>query len=306
MLISSLIILLCITSCTKIPIKSQLDSEEPVDNLLENLSILATQTQNARENLTAQQSTTPSPENPDTNTGITETPIKSDTTESALPTTPAENALPHQPSEIKFKSGGTSAYLNGRINAGEKQFYTVKAAGGQTMLLAITSDNKDVILGIKGLSDGQTLLSLSDNSSDFVTTLPSTQEYQITLLGGQTETYYFLSVEVPVDLSIEPGEIHTVDGYIEIFEQFHPNIFTRVRYLLSVYQGQTLSLKLESPSIDSLNLGMIGQSDGQRYLNYHVKGVESELKLPVTQGYYIDVNSTSGESTGFSLTVEIK
>ena len=301
-----LFLIIIISSCTNTSIIPEADSTESLDSLLENIAIYATQTQDVKEKQVVQQSAT--------STSGTEKKIEDTTPTSPTPTTSAivpeiinsENLIPYTPAEIQFKPGGTIAYIKAAIEAGEKHIYTFRARAGQTASLTVSSGDKGVHLELIGLEDGQMLLSLSEESAEITTTLPSAQEYQITLYASQTDAIYFLSLEIPAVIDIVSGENITLEGYIEVFDQFHPNVPTRVRYLIFGKQDQILKVKLDSPQLDSLNLGLIGQTDGQAYMRYHVKGVRGELELPLTQGYYLDVYSLGGTSTGYTLNVELK
>jgi hypothetical protein len=302
----SLFLIFLITSCRNTSIIPEADSAESLESLLEDISIYATQTQEVKEKLVDQQSATPTPggeEKIEDTTPVSPTPTKADT---VLEISNTENLIPYTPGEIQFKPGGTIAYIKTAIEAGEKHTYTFRARAGQTTSLAVSSGDKGIYLELLGLDDGQILQSLSKESASITANLPSTQEYQITLFASQTDAIYFLTLEIPAVIDIIPGEKITLEGYVEVFDQFHPDVPTRVRYLIFGKQDQVLKVKLDSPQIDSLNLGLIGQTDGQAYMRYHVKGVQGELKLPLTQGYYLDVYSLGGESTGYTVDIELK
>jgi hypothetical protein len=302
----SLFLIIIITSCTNTSIIPEVDSNESLDSLLENIAIYATQTQEVNEKQVVQQSATSTPEGEEEIDDTTPTTRPPTTADTVLEININETLLPYTPAEIQFKPGGTIAYIKAKIEAGEEHTYTFRARAGQTIFLAVSSGDKDVHLELIGLEDGQILQSRSKESAGITASLPSTQEYQVTLYASQTDAIYFFSLEIPAVIDIVPGENITLDGYIEVFDQFHPNVPTRVRYLIFGKQDQILKVKLDSPQIDSLNLGLIGQTDGQAYMRYHVKGVRGELKLPITQGYYLDVYSLGGESTEYTLTVELK
>ena len=301
-----LFLIILITGCTNTSIIPEADSAESLENLLEDIAIYATQTQEVKELQLVQQSAT--------SNSVEEKKMEDTTPPSPTPTTAEtvleinnnENLLPYTPAEIQFKPGGTIAYIKTAIEAGEKHYYTFWARAGQTILIAVSSGDQGVHLELIGLEDGQILQSLTEESADITTSLPTTQEYQITLYASQTDAIYFFSMEIPAVVDIVPGEKISLEGYIEVFDQFHPNVPTRVRYLIFGKQDHILKVKLDSPQIDSLNLGLIGQTDGQAYMRYHIKGVQGELNLPLTQGYYLDVYSLGGESTGYTLSVELK
>jgi hypothetical protein len=280
------------------------ETEEDVRNIL---SAFATQTQEALSAEALGPSLTPSPPGTEAGEEFTPTVFPMQTTETVQPGSTEGSTLSEEPTEIQFKSGGTSAHLRQEIKAGEQHRFTFLAAGGQTLILSVSANNNtEVYLEAIGLEDGQTLLSLDDQSTSTTVTLPSTQEYQVTAYAPQTDTIYFLHVEIPAVIDIVPGERISLDGNVEVIDVPDSSVLTRVRYLVSGKEGMTLKVKLESPQIEDLNLGLVGQSDGQAYWRHHVIGRQGELEMPLTQGYYLDVYSTSGNSAPYTLEVEIK
>ena len=98
----------------------------------------------------------------------------------------------------------------------------------------------------------------------------------------------------------------TIEGFVDVDTDFHPEVMTRVRYLAYATAGQTMTVKLTSRNLERLSLGISGQQDGQVYVAYQVKNNGGEVYLPITQGYYLDVYSTEGKSTAFTLEVTIR
>ena len=137
--------------------------------------------------------------------------------------------------------------------------------------------------------------------------MPWTGDYQITLT-SPVDLDYFFSVEVPANLVVSPGMgAAVVDGYIDVLPAFHPDVPTRVRYLVRLQAGSTLDVQLSSLAINGLALAMIGADDGQPYLRHEVQSASiNTFAIPVSQGYYLDVYSVSGESAAFSLTIDVK
>jgi hypothetical protein len=209
--------------------------------------------------------------------------------------------------EINFRTGGTSSFHQVTIKSGEQHIYSFQANEGQLMILTASSPNHDVFFGLKGVDDGQHLLFPTALSSYWVGELPKTQEYLITLITNNPDTYYFLSVEIPAIIKFQPGsDSIEIDGYIDVDTEFYPDMMTRVRYLVYASEGQTMTIELYSPNIDNLTIGVMGQQDGQQYVSYRIRyrsGVE--INVPVSQEYFLDVYST-GVTTDFSLKISIK
>ena len=258
----------------------------------QDLSLLATLTQQALEEGDTAPTAAP-----------TATPIPSETP--PPPTQSSEN-LPSAPTEIKFRGGGTLAYLKGDIAAGEQLRWTFGAASGQTLIAGVSSNDVDVYFEIKGLDDGTVLVPFSDQASSATLRLPSTQDYQITL-ASPTDNVYFLSVEIPADLTITAGGGPvSVNGYVDVLGAFYPDALTRVRYLLYLEEGTTLDVQLQSQDLDRLSLALSGKSDGVPYLRYVVKtsGID-RMPITVSQGYYLDVYDVSSQSAAYTLTIEV-
>lgn len=289
-----LILVLAAGGCN-LPIRNrQPDPQGPGAGPTQDLSLLATLTQQAVEKGDQQPTAAPT---------ATQAP-----TLAPSPTWTPEGAepLPSSVEEIKFRLGGTIAYLQGDIAAGQAIEYTFDALGGQTLIAGVSSEDQDVFFEIKGSEDGSVLASFSEEISSLTEVLPSTQTYRITLT-SKTDNTYFLSVEIPAILSLTPGAGPvSVDGYVDVLQAFHPNAFTRVRYLLKLEAGTVLNVQLSSPGLENLTLALIGADDGVPYLRHVVKSdAINNFPVPVSQAYYLDVYDTGGVSTEYNLELEL-
>ncbi len=258
----------------------------------QDLSVLATLTQQALEAESTAPTAAPS--------------ATAQPTATELPPTESSGELPSQPTEIKFRSGGTLAYLKGDIAAGQSLSWTFEAASGQTLIAGVSSNDVDVYFEIKGLDDGSLLVPFSDRASSATVRLPSTQVYQVTLT-SPTDNVYFLSVEIPATLAITAGSGPVnVNGYVDVLGAFYPDALTRVRYLIYLEEGTSLDVQLESAAIENLTLALTGKSDGVPYLRYVVKtaGID-EMPITVSQGYYLDVYNVSSQSAEYTLVIEV-
>lgn len=119
-------------------------------------------------------------------------------TPTALPPTPVlaiPTSLP-QAIRIQFAAGGTSASIDGDLAAGQTLYYVLKASASQTMNVKISSPNADVYLGVFG-AGGTVLLRSDTGDTLFSGTLPTTQDYYLSLTASGAATSYSLSVEIP-------------------------------------------------------------------------------------------------------------
>jgi hypothetical protein len=155
-----------------------------------------------------------------TNTPISTTPVVIiPTTEeptaviaTPVPTTPvpATPMILPQAIRIQFAAGGTSAVINGQIEAGQTLYYVLEASATQTMNVKISSPNGDIYLGVFG-ADHQVLL---DSTSQYVLwsgTLPATQDYYLSLTATTSSTYN-LSVEIPPLQTLATPNLTPVPG----------------------------------------------------------------------------------------------
>jgi hypothetical protein len=274
------------------------------DNANDILSALATQTAQFVQPSSTPNLPTPSPPRTMTSTPITATATDMVFVQTPVPPTQTPGM---RVNKISFRKGGTSAYVQEPISHRIQHHYSVRAMGGQTLILTVSSPNNDVYLGVRGIQDGQQLLWPSAQTSYWFGTLPETQDYQITLTTQNPDTYYFLSVEIPANIYFQPGTYSaTIDGFIDVDGYFHPDVMTRIRYLAHAFASQTMEVTLSSPDLSNLSLGIVGQQDGQVYIRYQVKNSGGKVDLPISQGYYLDVYSTDGKSTTFTLEIAIK
>lgn len=196
--------------------------------------------------------------------------------------------------EIRFKPGGTYAFAQRSIKAGTHHAYTLRALADQTMIISVTSPDKDVFLsGVKGIRVEQQLISNDAYIGSWTGTLPQTQDYQITLTTNNPDTYYFLTVEIPANIRFGPGTYSAVlDGHVEAYDRSSPETTdAHVTYLAYASSGQTMDVRLFSPNLDALSLAVYGQDDGQVYQHFEVNNSGYYGNLPSTQGYYLKVVS---------------
>jgi hypothetical protein len=280
--------------------RAQTSTAQAVQGVQETVSKLATQTAQAQQIGNVATHSSPSPASTPATPSATDIPLTNINV-------PATLDRPRATHEINFTPGGTSIYLEKKIKPGEPHVYSIHAQADQTLIVTANSPGNDVFLNLKGLQDGVQLLRSAEQASYWFGKLTETQDYQITLATDNPDTYYFLSVEIPVDIYFAPGaSSEIIEGFIDVDQDYHPAGMTRVRYLVGASAGQTMAYKLTSPNLDALSLGILGQQDGQVYSRYEVKNSSGALLVPVTQRYYMDVYSVDGVSTAFELEVTIK
>jgi hypothetical protein len=273
-------------------------SQEPPIPPTQELNLLATLTQEAIEHDIQETLTAPT---------ITISPTTTLTPLPAETISPSATSWSSTRSQVKFRPGGTIAYFQNTIKAGEEQVFTIEAGGGQTLIASVSSAGNQATFEIKDLEQGEVLVPFSDGARSVQVKLPWTGEYQITLTSPE-DLDYFLSIEVPANLVVSPGMgASVVNGTINVHQAFHPDVFTRVRYLVQLQQGSVLNVSLGYTAVNNLTLALIGAEDGQPYLRHEVQSASiSGFVVPESQAYYLDVYSISGESGAFSLSIAVE
>lgn len=286
----------------------QVDLTQSYEQVQGTLESLATQTAQAVQPSPTLFVASPFPTFTPTQPAPTATQPSPTETETPPPVASFATSTPETPAgKIRFDAGQTSAYVQKRIRSGEQHLYRVRALQGQTLVLSASSPEADVYLAVKGLTDGQVLLSAASQATDWSGRLPADQEYQVSLTTSNPNTYYFLAIEVPANIYFDAGAYaDTVDGYVLVDENFHPEVLTRVRYRARAFAGQTMTVELNSPHLQDLSVGVVGETDGEVYLRYEVKNSGGSFVLLADQAYFIDVYAVNGVSTSFTLKLTIR
>jgi hypothetical protein len=176
------------------------------------------------------------------------------------PVPPTPMPLP-QAIRIQFAAGGTSAVINGQIEAGQTLYYVLEASATQTMNVKISSPNGDIYLGVFG-ADHQVLL---DSTSQYVLwsgTLPATQDYYLSLTATTSSTYN-LSVEIPPLQTLATPNLTPVPG------TFDPQ---------ATYGNPTFEDDMTGGNINDWTNPVTGLLPNTNY----IKIVESDAKFYVT------------------------
>jgi hypothetical protein len=190
---------------------------------------------------------------------------------------------------ISFPSGATSINVDGQIKKGERVEYLVRALKGQTMMVNVYSPNKNVYLGVVGLSDGVPLLRPIAGSTGFVDVLRLTQDYNLSLFSPDQKASYTLQVIIPARIQFGPGIISgTIPGYLQGGEINY--------YLVHASAGQTMTVNINSPG-DDIFLTIYGMEDGSPLVRSVMAQTSWSGNLPRTQDYMLEAVSTGGNAS---------
>ncbi len=117
------------------------------------------------------------------------------TSQPATPLPPTPSPLPPA-SRIEFATGGTSAVVEGQVDAGQTVYYVLNASAAQTMSVKVSSPNANVFLGVFG-ADGQVFLNSASQDTVWEGALPASQDYYLSLTPASGSSSYSLSVGIP-------------------------------------------------------------------------------------------------------------
>jgi hypothetical protein len=182
------------------------------------------------------------------------------TPEPPTPLPPTPMPLP-QAIRIQFAAGGTSAVIDGQIEAGQTLYYVLAASATQTMNVKISSPNGDVYLGVFG-ADRQVLLDSATDYTLWSGTLPATQDYYLSL-SATTSSTYTLSVEIPPLQTVPTPNLTPVPG------TFDP---------VATYGSPTFDDPMTGGNINDWTNPVTGLLPNTNY----IKIIESDAKFYVT------------------------
>jgi hypothetical protein len=100
------------------------------------------------------------------------------------------------PRDIVFRPGTYGTTITGRVAADSFTRHLLRARGGQTMDITITSPNDDVFLTISGADDGQVLARAEAGATRWRGKLPLTQAYVIDAVATDGASTFTISVTV--------------------------------------------------------------------------------------------------------------
>lgn len=140
----------------------------------------------------------------------THTPEAPTVTPSATPAPPTATSTsrptPAPLERIAFAPGATYHTLVGRLAAGETRRYVLGIAAGQHVEISATPhEGDDLTFSLIGGSDGAAVH--PDGAPFFKGTVPSTQDYVLTLVNHGAAVDFGLSLMIPIRITFEPGEI---------------------------------------------------------------------------------------------------
>jgi hypothetical protein len=101
----------------------------------------------------------------------------------------------NRPIRIRFAPGATSATVEGRLSANNRQDYLVAAQAGQEMIVELYASDENTLLAISG-EDGTPYKRGAVGGPSFRFTLPATQDYMLSVVAEGGATDYTLVVAI--------------------------------------------------------------------------------------------------------------
>jgi hypothetical protein len=197
------------------------------------------------------------------------------------------------PERIQFSAAATSSAVQGELPARGTHYYVLRAEANQLMEVNASPDGgvQTVIYGM----DGTVLKSGMSNGSFFRGTLPSTQDYVISLSGGDQAISFNMNVIIAERIEFAPGSISAV-------EQGEVGPGREQAWVLAASERQTMRIEVVAPGAD-VRLVVYGV-DGTVLKSGMGGGPSFEGTLPSTQDYIVVVGPAD-RSTSYRLEVSI-
>lgn len=100
------------------------------------------------------------------------------------------------PIRIEFAVGTTATTIEGKLPAQAQVEYVFRAAAGQQLELSVTSPENSILVHVEGVEDGQVVKHLLDGESSWQGTVPSSQDYLLTVDNAGSVASYSLYVSI--------------------------------------------------------------------------------------------------------------
>ncbi len=180
---------------------------------------------------------------------------------------PPTPAPPPPASRIQFAAGGTGTVVEGVLDSGQTLYYVLTANATQTMSAKIQAPNGDVYLGVFG-ADGQVLLNTSAQQTTWSGTLPTSQDYYLSLTTGDGKESYTLSVDIPPIAAGPTANVTPATGPFDPVATYGTATFD------DPMNGGNMSdwVKPETGLLPNTNYLKINVTDGKFYVTGKVPG----------------------------------
>lgn len=211
------------------------------------------------------------------------------------------------PRRITFQPGATTATMQGSTATSGMDRFVLRVLSGQTMTVNITSAQNNVILIIYG-ADGNVLISDHAGATTWTGVIPTTQDYFIdTRSVGSNVVPFTLKVTIPpltsVPATAVPKRITFPTGGTSATLQGTLAVNGIDRYVIRANSGQRMTVTVTP--VQGTVIFSVSGADGSVLKSSGVAGATWTGQLPLTQDYYIGINSPTSAAAVYSLMVSI-
>lgn len=209
---------------------------------------------------------------------------------------------------IVFEPGATTAAVRGVLPAQASKEYLVRALAGQLVIVELASPTGGATFTISGVDDGQVLNGSDKETKLWRGSVPSTQDYLITVTAPAV-TPYELAItfdprQAPTTAEAAPVRLIFAAGSSTATTTDHVAAPERQRYLVRGVAGQTLQIAL-TPTDGSAIFAVQGVTDGKPLKRLANTETRWSSTLPVTQDYLITVTPT-GAAVAYTLALAVE
>ena len=218
----------------------------------------------------------------------------------------AEGALDSR--YIVFAPSATTATVRGVLQAQAAKEYLVRALAGQLAIVDLASPTGGATFTISGVDDGQVLNGSDKETKWWRGSVPTTQDYLITVTAPAV-TPYELTItfdprQAPTMAEAAPVRLVFAAGSSTTTTTAHVAAPERQRYLVRGVAGQTLQIAL-TPTGGSAIFAVQGVTDGKPLKRLESAATTWSSPLPVTQDYLITVTPT-GAAVAYTLALAVE
>lgn len=209
---------------------------------------------------------------------------------------------------IVFKPGATEATVRGVLAAQAEKEYVVRALEGQGLTVALASLTGKATFTIRGVEDGKALPDSGQEAKFWQGTVPTTQDYLITVTAPAVTPYELATSfdprQVPTTAEAAPVRLVFGAGSITTTTTAQVAAPERQRYLVRGVAGQTLQIEL-TPTKGAAIFAVQGITDGKPLKRLESAAAAWSSNLPVTQDYLITVTPT-GAAVEYTLALTVQ
>lgn len=214
----------------------------------------------------------------------------------AVPPTAVPPTAAPQPSasRIQFAAGATGTTIEGIVDSGQTLYYVLTANATQTMSVKLQSPNGDVYLGVSG-ADGQVFLNSSSQQTTWSGTLPTSQDYYLSVTAGDGKESFTLTVEIPPVAGVPTANVTPSQG------PFDPVAVYGTPTFEDPMTGGNINdwTNPQSGLLPNTNYIKITETDGKFYVTGKLPGFSTwyfQWRSPTD--FYLQSTFDSGSCTG--------